>query len=170
MATLHLLIYLFELSRPFPLTDLITSLVVTQLTVLAEEAVGEAKLAGSLVRVPAAVLGEELVVAGGLGSRRPVVREASAPEDVVDALHDGLEDVLHGTEQVSEGVEELCVGGPGGHDQDDEEEAGEADEGQLHAAAVYRILSLEGDKTQRRRPQCVYIRCVGAPPPSPPPR
>ena len=142
---------------------------------MAEEAVGEAELASSLVRVPAAVLREELVVASGLGSRRPVVRKASAPEDVVDALHDGLEDVLHGTEQISEGVEELCVGGPGGHDQDDEEEAGEADEGQLHAVAVYRILSFAEDKTQRRRPNvCSYDvlappSTLGATPPSPVP-
>jgi hypothetical protein len=39
-------------------------------SVLAEDAVGEAELAGALVRVAAAVAREKLVFAGGLGSIR----------------------------------------------------------------------------------------------------
>ena len=87
-----------------------------------------------------------------------VIGEPASAEDVVDTLHDGTEDILDGSEEVPEVVEELGVGGSG--HEGEEDKAGEA-EGQLHAAAVYRILS---SADNAGAPMCTS---VGAPLPTP---
>ena len=72
----------------------------TILTVFAEEAVGEAEFAGALVGVSATVTGEQLLSAGGLRSGGAVVNEPPA-----------VKEVGHGGEEVTDGVEELGIGG-----------------------------------------------------------
>ena len=99
------------------------------LTVLAEEAVGETELAGSLVRVPTAVVGEEGVVAGGHRSHRPVVDELrTEAHHVRDPGHERLDRILNWAEEVCEALEggegKLCdnCGGKKGNKEDNKEE------------------------------------------------
>ena len=97
------------------------------LTVLAKEAIGETELAGSLVRVSTAVVGEERVVAGGHRSHRPVVDELR-PEahHVRDPRHERLDRILNRAEEVCEALEggegKLCDNAGGKKGKEDNEE------------------------------------------------
>ena len=113
------------------------------LTVLAEEAVRETELAGSLVGVSTAVVGEERVVAGGHRSHRPVVDELrTEAHHVRDPRHERLDRILNRAEEVCEALEggegKLCdnSGGKKGKEEDNEEKMEVEPHGGLAACAL----------------------------------
>ena len=84
-----------------------------KLTVSAQNAVGKTKFAGPLVRIPAAIIGEKFINAGGLRTLRTVVRKPLSAKNTVDAAHHAAEKALHRPKKVLERVEKLSVGGAG---------------------------------------------------------
>ena len=113
------------------------------LTVLAEEAIRETELAGSLVRVSTAIVGKERVVAGGHRSHRPVVDELrTEAHHVRDPRHERLDRILNWPEEVCEALEggegKLCdnSGGKKGNKEDNEEKMEVEPHGGLAACAL----------------------------------
>ena len=95
------------------------------LTLLAEEAVWEAQLAGALLRVSATVVREQRVIPSGHRGHRTVVYELRAEtHHVLDAGHKRLDGILYRPEEVCEALEgsewELAHGD--GHEDGEEED------------------------------------------------
>jgi len=83
-------------------------------SVSAKKAIGEAKLASSLVRISAAVVGEQIINTSGLRALGAVVgKRSAAAKNLVNAAHHPAEKVLHRLEKVSKCIEKLGIGGSG---------------------------------------------------------